>query len=57
VETTLGPVRVKTWEVDGRLILRAEHDDISRIAASRALSHDDVAARISVEARRVLRLD
>lgn len=54
VDTSFGPVRVKTWELDGARYLRAEHDDVARTAASQGLPHDDVAARITVEARAAL---
>jgi hypothetical protein len=57
IETSFGPVRVKTWELDGARSVRAEHDDVARIAASRALPHDEVAASIAAEARTALGLD
>jgi len=57
VETSFGSVRVKTWELDGAFGLRAEHDDVARIAESQGLSHERVAGRIVAEAWGALGLD
>ncbi len=57
VETSFGPVRVKTWELDGVRHLRAEHDDVARIADAHLLPHEEVAARIAAEARTILGID
>jgi len=54
VASSFGSVRVKTWELDGARHLRAEHDDVARIAAAHGLSHEDAAVRIAAEAREAL---
>lgn len=51
VETSLGPARVKTWGIGNVRGVRAEHDDVARIAVARDLPHAEVAAIIAHEAR------
>ena len=57
VATSFGPMRVKVWEAAGAHGVRAEHDDVARIARERGLPHDEVAAVVVAQARTALGLD
>ncbi len=54
VQTSFGPVRVKTSEVAGTpMPPRPEHDDVAEVAARTGSAIKDVAARLAAEAARL----
>lgn len=57
VETSLGRVRVKTWRLGERRGVRAEFDDVARIAADSGRPAPEIAALLAEEARAVLGID
>jgi len=57
VETSLGRVRVKTWQIDERHGVRAEFDDVARIAAETDRPAAEIAALLASEARTALGID
>jgi uncharacterized protein (TIGR00299 family) protein len=54
VETSLGPVRVKVSRIGGRDRVRAEHDDVARIALQTGRPIDEIARLLGSEAERLL---
>lgn len=57
VETSLGRVRVKTWQIGERSGVRAEFDDVARIATESDRPAAEVAALLADEARALLGMD
>ncbi len=57
VETSLGRVRVKTWQIGERSGVRAEFDDVARIATESDRPAAEIAALLADEARALLGMD
>ena len=57
VETSLGRVRFKTWQIGERSGVRAEFDDVARIATETDRPAAEIAALLADEARALLGMD
>lgn len=57
VETSFGCVRMKTWRLGERRGVRAEFDDVARIATDTGRPAAEIAALLAEEARAVLGID